>query len=78
MHGFGQGLYSSISQESSTIGSIFGGVIIDSWGYTGAFLTAMSRAAIALFIVWFRVPDPEKSEKRARCEMLILQNSPRV
>ena len=51
MHGFGQGLYSSISQESSTIGSIFGGVIIDSWGYTGAFLTAMSRAAIALFIV---------------------------
>jgi MFS family permease len=63
MRGFGQGLYSSISQESSTIGSIFGGVIIDSWGYTGAFLTAMSCAAIALFIVWFKVPDPTKSEK---------------
>ena len=42
MRGFGQGLYSSITQESSTIGSIFGGVIIDSSGYTGAFLTAMS------------------------------------
>ena len=64
MRGFGQGLYSSISQESSTIGSIFGGVIIDGWGYTGAFLAAMSCAAVALFIVWFKVPDsiePEKS-----------------
>jgi MFS family permease len=63
MRGFGQGLYSSISQESSTIGSIFGGVIIDSWGYTGAFLTAMSCAAVALFIVWLRVPEPTKSVK---------------
>jgi MFS family permease len=60
MRGFGQGLYSSISQESSTIGSIFGGVIIDSWGYTGAFLTAMSCAAVALFIVWSRVPEPTR------------------
>jgi MFS family permease len=60
MRGFGQGLYSSITQESSTIGSIFGGVIIDSFGYTGAFLTAMSMAAIALFIVWSRIPEPTK------------------
>ena len=60
IHDFMQGLQSSISQKSSTIGSIFGGVIIDSWGYTGAFLTAMSCTAIALFIVWFRVPDPRK------------------
>ncbi|MCX6648035.1 MAG: MFS transporter [Candidatus Bathyarchaeota archaeon] len=64
MRGFGQGLYSSITQESSTIGSIFGGVIIDSWGYTGAFLTAMSLAAIALFVVWSRVPDPVKTVKK--------------
>jgi MFS family permease len=63
LRGFGQGLYSSITQESSTIGSIFGGVIIDSWGYTGAFLTAMSMAAVALFIVWLRVPDPVKTIK---------------
>ena len=63
MRGFGQGLYSSITQESSTIGSIFGGVIIDYSGYTGAFLTAMSMAAIALVIVWLRVPDPTKAGK---------------
>jgi MFS family permease len=63
MRGFGQGLYSSISQESSTIGSIFGGVIIDSWGYTGAFLTAMSCAAVALVIVFLRVPDLTKTGK---------------
>jgi MFS family permease len=60
MRGFGQGLYSSISQESSTIGAIFGGVIIDSWGYTGAFLTAMSCAAVALFVVQLWVPEPSK------------------
>ncbi len=63
MRGFGQGLYSSISQESSTIGSIFGGVIIDNFGYTGAFLSAMSMAAIALVIVFLRVPEPTKSAK---------------
>lgn len=63
MRGFGQGLYSSITQESSTIGSIFGGVIIDNWGYTGAFLTAMSCAAVALFIVLMKVPEPTKSGK---------------
>ncbi len=63
MRGFGQGLYSSITQESSTIGSIFGGVIIDNWGYTGAFLTAMSFAAVALFIVLMKVPEPTKSSK---------------
>ncbi len=58
MRGFGQGLYSSITQESSTIGSIFGGVLIDSVGYSGAFLAAMACAAVALVVVQWRVPEP--------------------
>jgi MFS family permease len=60
LRGFGQGLYSSITQESSTIGSIFGGVIIDASGYTGAFTATMIMAAIALVIVFFKVPEPTR------------------
>ena len=45
------GLYSTISQESSTIGAIFGGYIIDALGFNMVFLAAAALSAIALFIV---------------------------
>ena len=58
--GFGQGLASSISQESSTIGAIFGGIITDAFGFNGVFMTAAAGAAIAMFIVYRWVPEPAK------------------
>lgn len=60
LRGFGQGLASSLSQESSTIGAIFGGVITDIYGFNGVFLTAAAGAAIALAIVHLWVPEPWK------------------
>lgn len=58
--GFGQGLASSISQESSTIGAVFGGVITDIFGFNGVFMTAAACAAVALAIVYRFVPEPAK------------------
>jgi len=60
LRGFGQGLASSISQESSTIGAIFGGVVTDIWGFNGVFLTAAAGAALALAIVSRWVPEPSR------------------
>jgi MFS family permease len=64
LRGFGQGLASSISQESSTIGAIFGGVITDFFGFHGVFMTAAAGAAIALTIVYRWVPEPAKHMQR--------------
>lgn len=58
VRGFGMGLYSTISQESSTIGAIFGGLVIDAMGYNMVFLMAAGAAAISLFIVRLWVPEP--------------------
>jgi DHA1 family multidrug resistance protein-like MFS transporter len=58
--GFGQGLASSISQESSTLGAVFGGVITDVFGFNGIFMTAAAGAAIAMAIVYRFVPEPAK------------------
>ncbi len=60
MRGFGQGLASSISQESSTVGAIFGGLITDIWGFNGVFLAAAAGSAIALAMVRLWVPEPGK------------------
>ena len=63
VRGFGMGLYSTISQESSTVGAIFGGYIIDLLGFNMVFLGAAALSAIALFIVQFWVPEPNKAGK---------------
>lgn len=63
VRGFGMGLYSTISQESSTIGSIFGGYIIDAFGFNMVFLSAAALSALALFVVQLRVPEPNKAGK---------------
>jgi predicted MFS family arabinose efflux permease len=58
VRGFGMGLYSTISQESSTVGAIFGGLVIDSMGYNMVFLLAAGASALSLFIVRLWVPEP--------------------
>jgi MFS family permease len=63
VRGFGMGLYSTISQESSTVGAIFGGYIIDLLGFNMVFLSAAALSAIALFIVQFWVPEPNMAGK---------------
>ncbi len=63
LRGFGQGLASSISQESSTIGAIFGGVVSDLLGFNGIFLCAAAGAATALGIVSAWVPESSASRR---------------
>ncbi len=59
VRGFGMGLYSTISQESSTMGAIFGGYVIDVLGYNMVFLAAAAMAAASLFIVQMWIKEPE-------------------
>jgi DHA1 family multidrug resistance protein-like MFS transporter len=60
VRGFGMGLYSTISQESSTVGAIFGGYVIDVLGFNMVFLGAAALSAISLFIVQLWVPEPSR------------------
>ena len=62
VRGFGMGLYSTISQESSTVGAIFGGYVIDLLGYNMVFLVAAGTAALSLFIVQLWIKEPKDSE----------------
>jgi MFS family permease len=64
VRGFGMGLQSTISQESSTIGAIFGGYLIDTLGWNIVFLAASVMAGVAFFIVQFGVPEPTKVVKK--------------
>jgi MFS family permease len=63
VRGFGMGLYSTISQESSTIGAIFGGYIIDLFGFNMVFLGAAFLSSLSLLIVQLWVPEPGRSKK---------------
>lgn len=63
VRGFGMGLYSTISQESSTVGAVFGGYIIDLLGFNAVFLGAAFLSGVALLIVQLWVPEPGKSKK---------------
>lgn len=67
VRGFGMGLYSTISQESSTVGAIFGGYVIDLLGFNMVFLAAAALSGVALLIVQLWVPEPgqSKTEKGA-------------
>lgn len=61
VRGFGMGLYSTISQESSTMGAIFGGYVIDVMGYNMVFLAAAALAAFSMFIVQLWVKEPAET-----------------
>ena len=63
VRGFGMGLYSTISQESSTVGAIFGGYVIDVLGFNMVFLGAAALSAISLIIVHIWVPEPSRVGK---------------
>lgn len=64
VRGFGMGLQSTISQESSTIGAIFGGYLIDAMGWNIVFLLAAVMSGVAFLIVQFWVPEPTKIMKK--------------
>lgn len=59
VRGFGMGLYSTISQESSTMGAVVGGYVIDMMGYNQVFLLAAGLSALSLFIVQLWIGEPE-------------------
>jgi len=63
MRGFGMGLQSSITQQSSTIGSLFSGFLIDAYGYNFVFYLAAVFCVVALALVKFRIPEPTKRMK---------------
>lgn len=64
MRAFGMGLYSAITQQSSTVGSIFSGFVIDSFGWNTTFYLATILCFIALFIIQIWIPEPGKVKKR--------------
>lgn len=70
LRGFGQGLL-TISQESTTVGAIFGGIVTDLWGFNGVFLSAAVGAAIALAIVRLWVPEPGEAVGSTKLARLI-------
>jgi DHA1 family multidrug resistance protein-like MFS transporter len=64
VRGFGMGLYSTVTQESSTMGAIFGGVVIDMYGFNMVFLVAATAAALSLIVVQLWVPEPARIKGR--------------
>ncbi|MCW4012633.1 MAG: MFS transporter [Candidatus Bathyarchaeota archaeon] len=61
VRGFGMGLYSTISQESSTVGAIFGGYLIDVMGYNMVFLVAALLSGLSLGIVQLFIDEPAET-----------------
>jgi len=65
MRGFGMGLQSSISQQSSTIGSVFSGFLIDAYGFTLVFYLAAVAVGLSFLIVWVFIPEPRRNTEKA-------------
>ncbi len=63
MRGFGMGLQSSITQQSSTVGSLFSGFIIDVSGYNAVFYIAAALCFFALIIAQIWVHEPRRETK---------------
>jgi MFS family permease len=63
MRAFGMGLYSATTQQSSTVGSIFSGFVIDAFGYNTTFYTATILSLLAFLVVLIWVPEPGKGKK---------------
>jgi MFS family permease len=59
--GLGMGLYSATSQQSSTIGSLFSGFLIDAYGFNLVFITAGIACALSLVIVGVWVPGSRRN-----------------
>jgi DHA1 family solute carrier family 18 vesicular amine transporter 1/2 len=57
MRGFGLGLQSAISQQSSTIGSLFSGFIIDAYGFNFVFYLAAGFCVVTLTLIQLFVPE---------------------
>jgi predicted MFS family arabinose efflux permease len=66
MRGFGMGLHSALTQQSSTVGSLFSGMVIDNYGYDTTFYTATVLCAIAMVVVLFFVPEPGRSRRAVK------------
>ena len=62
IRGFGMGLYNTIVDESSTMGSILGGWIADKAGFATIFLVGAVTAAACFTITLLGVPEPKKLE----------------
>ena len=60
IRGFGMGLYNTIVDESSTMGSILGGWIADKAGFATIFLIGAVTAAVCFVITLLGVPEPSK------------------
>ncbi len=60
MRGFGMGLQSAISQQSSTIGSVFSGFLIDAYGFNLVFYLAAGAAVLSLLVVLGFIPEPKR------------------
>ncbi len=58
MRAFGMGLYSAVTQQSSTVGSIFSGFVIDAFGFNTTFYSATLMCFVAFIIVLLWVPEP--------------------
>ncbi len=63
MRAFGMGLYSAVTQQSSTVGSIFSGFVIDAYGFNTTFYSATLMCFIAFVIVLIWVPEPGQLKK---------------
>jgi MFS family permease len=63
MRAFGMGLYSATTQQSSTVGSIFSGFVIDAAGYNTTFYIATFLSLLAFIVVLIWVPEPGKVKK---------------
>jgi len=57
MRGFGLGIQSAISQQSSTLGSLFSGFIIDAYGFNLVFYLAAAFCVVTLVLIQVFVPE---------------------
>jgi len=55
---FGNGLYNTLVDESSTMGSIAGGWVYDLYGFGTVFAIGALTAALCMIIVALKVPEP--------------------
>ncbi len=56
---FGNGIYNTLVDESSTMGSIAGGWVYDIYGFGTVFAIGAVTAAICMAVVFLRVPEPK-------------------
>ncbi len=60
MRGFGLGLSSSIQMQSSTLGSLYSGFLIDTYGYNFVFYLAAVFCVVTFIIIQIFVPEPHR------------------